>query len=249
MGSYRREYESYYDGILKRHGKKKDTPRNSNLGGYSRSYNTGGRRKNKGSFSYIILTQTTGALALLLIMMCLKYAPYKEGNDVYAAFKEMSNEEKPILGMDLNIENIKDIDVVEVFNNLKNNFKDIVDDAAKKNKSFLNPVSSGEVKEIEDGVSIKTKEEKDVLATCDGKVKEVKNLDKGNLIIIDHEDGVESYYNLVNNPSIKIGDEVKKGTSIGKSSKVASDTYEMEFKIRYMGQFKEPSNYVDFKGE
>ena len=27
MGSYRREYESYYDGILKKHGKKKDPPR------------------------------------------------------------------------------------------------------------------------------------------------------------------------------------------------------------------------------
>lgn len=249
MGSYRREYESYYDGILKKNGKKKDSPRNSNVAGYSRSYNTGGKRKNTGSFSYIFLTQTTGALALLLIMMCLKYAPYKEGNDVYAAFKEMSNEEKPVLNMDLNIENIKDIDVVEVFNNLKNNFKDIADDAVKKNKSFINPVSSGEVKEIEDGVSIKNKEQKDVLATYAGKVKEVKKLDKGNLIIIDHENGVESYYNLIENPSVKNGDEIEKGTCIGKSSKVSNDTYGIEFKIRYMGQFKDPSNYVDFKGE
>ena len=60
---------------------------------------------------------------------------------------------------------------------------------------------------------------------------------------------MESYYNFINNPSVKNGDEINKGTPIGKSSKVSNGTYEIEFKIRYMGQFKDPSNYVDFKGE
>ena len=245
MGSYRREYENYYNGLINNNDNKKSSVKNERVGGgYNRNYN--GRRNSKKPNGYIsiLVVQTTGALVLLLIVMALKYAPYKDVNNVYAAFKEISGEET-FDTMDLNIENIKNIDIVETFNNFKDKIMDGKDESSNKDEKLLNPII-GDVKEIEDGVTISTKGEKDVFAVLDGEVKEVKKVDSGNVVIIDHKDGRESYYSKINSPLVKSGDKVEKGECLGKNSKAKDGNYEMDFKISYMGKFKNPKDYVDF---
>lgn len=246
MGSYRREYENYYNGLINNNDNKKSSVKNERSGGgYNRNYN--GRRNNKKPNGYvsILVVQTTGALLLLLIIMGLKYAPYKDINNVYAAFKEISGEET-FDASGLTIENIKNIDIVETFNNFKEEIKNSKDESTKKDEKLLNPII-GDVKEIEDGVTISTKEEKDVFSVFEGEVKEVKKDDSGNKVIIDHKDGTESYYSKINNLTVKIGDKVEKGECIGKNSKVKDGSYELDFKISFMGKFKNPKDYVDFK--
>lgn len=234
MGSYRDQYERYYKSIG---GNNSRYVPISNNGGNSNFHYGKGRRKKKGGMLSILVTQTIGILIITLIIMVLKYAPYKEANDIYLNVKEA-------MASEINIDNF---DAIEVLNELKSKISKYDGIENKINESLIAPLI-GDVETLEDGVSIKSTNEKEVFAVLDGEIKEISSGDKGNNLVIDHGNGIESYYNMLSKLDVKKGDKVEKGECIGFNTKIDDKNYKIEFKISYMGQFKEPGKYINFKG-
>lgn len=234
MGSYRDQYERYYKNIR---GNSSSYVPISNDGGNSNfHYGEGRRKKKEGGMLSILVTQTIGILIITLIMMALKYVPYKEANDIYLNAKEVMATEVEFGGFD----------AVEVFNEFKSKISKDDGLENKINGSLMAPLI-GEVETLEDGVIIKTDKKKEVFAIFNGEIKDIKDGDKGKDVVIDHGNGIESYYNMINEPLVKKGDKVEKGECIGVNTKIDDKSYKVEFKISYMGQFKEPGKYINFK--
>lgn len=234
MGSYRDQYEKYYKNIGGNNSKY--VPISNNGGNSNFHYGEGRRKKKEGGMLSILATQTIGILIITLIMMALKYAPYKEANDIYLNAKEVMATEMEF----------GDFDAVEVFNEFKSKISKDEGIENKINGSLMAPLI-GEVETLENGVIIKTEKKKEVFAIFDGEIKDMKDSDKGKAVVIDHGNGIESYYNMISDPLVKKGDKVEKGECIGVNTKIDEKGYKVEFKISYMGQFKEPGKYINFK--
>ncbi len=234
MGSYRDQYERYYKNIGTNNSRYVPVSKN---GGNSNFHYGKGRIKKKGGMLSILLTQTIGILIITLIMMALKYAPYKEVNDIYLNAKE-------VMATEFELDNF---DVIEVFNEFKSKISKDDGIETKINENLMPPLI-GEIETLEDGVSIKATKEKEVFAVLDGEIKEITSSDKGSNLVIDHGNGIESYYNMISKLDVQKGDKIEKGECIGFNTKVDDKNYKIEFKISYMGQFKEPGKYINFKG-
>ena len=67
----------------------------------------------------------------------------------------------------------------------------------------------------------------------------------GNLIIIDHENGVQSYYGHCSKLYGKVGDEVEAGDVIAAVGATGFATgYHLHFEIRKDGKTINPQNYI-----
>lgn len=99
------------------------------------------------------------------------------------------------------------------------------------------------------GVSYGKAEEFDVVAILDGKVTSVKEDDTlGNIIIIEHENGIVSTYESIKDINIKEGDTVKQGDVIAKSStsNISSDlNNHLYFELSINNQTVNPEEYFD----
>ena len=99
------------------------------------------------------------------------------------------------------------------------------------------------------GVSYGKTEEFDVVAILDGKVTSVKEDDTlGNIIIIEHENGIVSNYESIKDINIKEGDTVKQGDVIAKSStsNISSDlNNHLYFELSINNQTVNPEEYFD----
>lgn len=99
------------------------------------------------------------------------------------------------------------------------------------------------------GVSYGKTEEFDVVAILDGKVTSVKEDDTlGNIITIEHENGIVSTYESIKDIKIKEGDTVKQGDVIAKSStsNISSDlNNHLYFELSINNQTVNPEEYFD----
>ena len=89
----------------------------------------------------------------------------------------------------------------------------------------------------------------DVVAIYDGKVKEIKeDAMLGNVVTIEHENGINSIYQSISDIKVKEGDNVSVGQLIGKSStsNISSDLgNHLYFELIINGVCVNPENYYD----
>ena len=238
MGSYSDQYERYYRSMGNKNGSRY-IPISDEEGNLN-SYYARGRGKRKGGGVSFFVTQSLGIFTIILIMMALKYVPYKEVNVVYSNIKE-------IMASKDYFDKLNNINAIEVLNRVKSKVSESYKIEDKIGKELVTPLI-GEIETIEDGIKIKSTGEKEVFSASDGEVTKLLSNDNKTNLVISHGNGVESYYNMISKVNVKKGDKVEKGECIGFNTKVGEKNYNIEFKISYMGRFIEPAKYIDFKG-
>ena len=99
------------------------------------------------------------------------------------------------------------------------------------------------------GISYGKDEEFDVVAILDGKVTKVSNDDTvGNIITIEHENGIVSTYESIKDITVKEGDTVKQGDKIATSStaNITSDLKNhLYFELSVKEKIVNPEDYFD----
>lgn len=109
---------------------------------------------------------------------------------------------------------------------------------------FKNPVTK--VVAIHNGIDFKADEGVSVLATSSGRVIKAATEDKwGDLIIIDHGNGYESWYAHLKGFNVKEGERVKKGQIIGYVGNTGvSKGFHLHFEIHKDGKPVNPFEYI-----
>lgn len=98
------------------------------------------------------------------------------------------------------------------------------------------------------GIDIGLKTGDPVYATFDGKVRFSKYAgDYGNLVIIRHNNGLETYYAHLSQRDVEVGDWVVAGQQIGLGGSTGRSTGpHLHFEVRYKGQSFDPERIIDF---
>ena len=183
----------------------------------------------------------------------MKNIPLEEAKEAYIVSKEAVDKNinltETVMAIDvpeLDTYKEKTLDLIDRYKQLITGEKTVKE--VIREKYSLPVIGSYYVLDDENiGVAIQVVEESDVLASYDGKVSEVKTVDGETHITIYHSNGVETYYGLLTNVSVKEGDKVKKGQSIGKTGIIDSiGSKGMVYKIIYMGIEKNPTELIDF---
>ena len=99
------------------------------------------------------------------------------------------------------------------------------------------------------GLDIALKVGEPVYAVFDGKVRLSKAAGNyGNLVIIRHNNGLETYYAHLSERSVQSGDWVIAGQQIGLGGNTGRSTGpHLHFEVRYKGQSFDPERIIDFK--
>lgn len=99
------------------------------------------------------------------------------------------------------------------------------------------------------GLDISLKTGDPVYATFDGKVRFSKAAGNyGNLVIIRHNNGLETYYAHLSQRDVEVGDWVVAGQQIGLGGSTGRSTGpHLHFEVRYKGQSFDPERIIDFK--
>lgn len=99
------------------------------------------------------------------------------------------------------------------------------------------------------GVAYGSDNEFDVISILDGKVSDVREDDTlGNVITIEHENGIVSTYQSIKDILVKKGDEVKQGSTLAKSSKsnlLPDLENTLYFELAINGETVNPEKYFD----
>lgn len=188
------------------------------------------------------------ALSFILLISgiaILGFAVRRKGNDdfQYVSKGILDYEEKvPVVNTDIKIlrpYTDKNVKVVKSFYDYKS-------DASEQEKSLI--YFEGTYIQSS-GVAYSNGEVFDVVAIYDGKVKEIKeDITLGNVIIIEHENGVISVYQSVSDIAVKQGDSVVAGELIAKSStsNISTDLgNHLYFELIIDGVCVNPENYYD----
>lgn len=98
------------------------------------------------------------------------------------------------------------------------------------------------------GLDIGLKTGDPIYATFDGKVRFSKAAGNyGNLVIIRHNNGLETYYAHLSERSVEVGDWVVAGQQIGLGGSTGRSTGpHLHFEVRYRGQSFDPERIIDF---
>lgn len=101
------------------------------------------------------------------------------------------------------------------------------------------------------GTDIPLKVGDPVCAAFDGKVRVVKKTRQsggyGNLVVIRHSSGLETYYGHLSSHAVKENDLVKAGDVIGYGGSTGRSTGpHLHFETRFMGQAFDPERLIDF---
>lgn len=99
------------------------------------------------------------------------------------------------------------------------------------------------------GLDIALKTGDPIYATFDGKVRFSKAAGNyGNLIVIRHNNGLETYYAHLSQRDVEVGDWVVAGQQIGLGGSTGRSTGpHLHFEVRYKGQSFDPERIIDFK--
>ncbi|SFC31149.1 M23 family metallopeptidase [Clostridium uliginosum] len=266
MSDYRSQYEKYYKNIMKQ-GKGRSVGHNSKINEYLPFNNTRSNSKGKTygmgsdnikkqtSVTTKLIRQLTASVVLLVLFFSLKVIPLQKTKEVY-------NFSKQVLNHKITYNN-----AIETFNRLKTvNLKDkaieyidvfkskakVIGEVRVKDKikdEYCLPVLASYVKLQGDiqGVLIQAKEGQQVVCSMDGTIRKVTAGEGKQDILIDHGNGVETYYGMLKNVNLKEGDQVKKGEYLGDCNKIeGSEKSGMIFKFIYMGKEQDPTEYLDF---
>lgn len=99
------------------------------------------------------------------------------------------------------------------------------------------------------GVDFAAAENAPVLAVADGKVVSVEETTlEGIVVSIEHKDGIVSVYKSLSSASVKAGDEVTLGSSIGVTGTMlteASDNVHVHLEMTVNGEIVNPLEYID----
>lgn len=250
MGEYKSMYEKYYNGLQNKVPGKVRKPTSP----YDNNYRG---KKPSGSFGEKlgkqIIFQLIGAFVLLLIFMGLKLIPLESTKEAYTVTKEALNEnfdlEEAVMTMNIpGIEGFKE-DFLDGIDEMKSFFTGEQTLKEEIKEKYMVPVLGNVTKLTgEDvGVVIQTDNEINVVASFDGKVREIKDDGEEKHIIIDHGNGVETYYGLLSTIEVSVNDEIEKGQVLGKSGALDSEeTNGIVYKISYMGIEKDPFEMMNF---
>ena len=87
-----------------------------------------------------------------------------------------------------------------------------------------------------------------IYATFDGKVRISKAAgDYGNLVVIRHNNGLETYYAHLSQRDVEVGDWVVAGQQIGLGGSTGQSTGpHLHYEVRYKGQSFDPERIIDF---
>ncbi len=98
------------------------------------------------------------------------------------------------------------------------------------------------------GLDIGLKTGDPIYATFDGKVRVSKAAgDYGNLVIIRHNNGLETYYAHLSQRDVEVGDWVVAGQQIGLGGSTGRSTGpHLHYEVRYKGQSFDPERLIDF---
>ena len=109
---------------------------------------------------------------------------------------------------------------------------------------FKNPITK--VVATHNGIDIKANEGVSVLASADGTAAKVIYDERwGNLVIIDHGAGYQTWYAHLKGFNIKEGETVQKGQIIGFVGTTGSSTgYHLHFEVHLNGKPVDPMNYI-----
>lgn len=99
------------------------------------------------------------------------------------------------------------------------------------------------------GIDLALKTGDPVYATFDGKVRFSKAAGNyGNLVIIRHNNGLETYYAHLSQRDVEVGDWVVAGQQIGLGGSTGRSTGpHLHFEVRYRGQSFDPERIVNFE--
>ncbi len=99
------------------------------------------------------------------------------------------------------------------------------------------------------GVDFAAAENAPVLAVADGKVVSVEETTlEGIVVSIEHKDGIVSVYKSLSSASVKAGDEITLGSSIGVAGTMlteASDNVHVHLEMTVNGEIVNPLEYID----
>lgn len=116
---------------------------------------------------------------------------------------------------------------------------------------FAGEVTSGfgpRKKRFHYGADIDLETGDEVVAAFDGKVRIArKSTSYGNVVVIRHNNGLETYYAHLSQLKVEVGDEVFAGQSIGLGGNTGrSRGSHLHFEVRYLGQPINPSEIISF---
>lgn len=220
MGKYSREYKDYYKKIEKDRDKISKINKNQDKRYYVKKF----------------IYQVVGAVVLLGLLFILKNIPLKEGNDIYVFSKNTLNN-------DINIKNYKER-ILDKIDEIK---KIVLGEETLKEKiknEYIMPIS-GDYKSTNNAVIINPKAGcSEIVASYRGVVDILDEDDNGKYIIINHQNGIETYYGYIKETNVKIGQIVDKGRVIGRCSNKG-----VYFQIVYMGIEKNPLELINLDNE
>ncbi|MBI6871675.1 M23 family metallopeptidase [Clostridium aciditolerans] len=256
MGNYNSEYESYYNS-LKKGSKTRYFP------SYNQSFNYNNIGKSKKNYWLSrIMRDLVGVLILFIIVLSCKLIVTPKTQAVYNYSKQILNQNYEYTNLK---EKCKNIDIKNFQDKITNIIEEIrskvtgtetVDNKIKN--EFVLPIAGIETspfgyredpitkeKKFHEGVDIDVKENTEVKASYDGRIKicgEDKEL--GKYILIDHGNGIETKYGHLNEILVGKEDAVKKSQIIAKSGNTGKSTGpHLHFELLYMGENKNPDEY------
>ncbi|MGE5629082.1 MAG: M23 family metallopeptidase [Solirubrobacterales bacterium] len=224
MSSFNSQYEEYYSKVNK-------------------GVHEGWRGKGKKSMGRIIagrfIKELTGTLILFIFAITCKVVQNPETQAVYKY-------SKATLSRSYDYNQIKN-SILYWKDKFENRIPDIekfikpVQGVITSNYGYrTDPVKGGA--EFHEGEDISVKENTDVAAVYNGKVKSLGEDDElGKFIILDHGNGAESKYAHLNEILVSKEDAVKKGDIIAKSGNTGKSTGpHLHFELLYMGKNVNP---------
>lgn len=224
MSSFNSQYEEYYSKVNK-------------------GVHEGRRRKEKKSMGGILagrfIRELIGTLILFIFALTCKVVQMPETQAVYKYSKASLN---------------RTYDYNQIKNSLlywKDKFENRVPDIQKFIKPVqgvvtshygyrTDPVNGGS--EFHEGEDISVKENTNVAAVYNGKVKSAEeDKELGKFVILDHGNGAETKYAHLNEILVSKGDAVNKGDVIAKSGNTGKSTGpHLHFELLYMGENVNP---------
>lgn len=193
---------------------------------------------------YLIAILSVVGCILLTIMSINKYLTESEKFD-YSINGLIDNEVKPVQGEDNTKNNVK---VIKPFRNEKvtigRGFYDFEGEQTNQEKSIIfyeNTYMQNS------GVDYVSEKAFDVVSVLAGKVVSV-DVDEtlGNIVKIEHDKGIITTYQGIDNVALKVGDNVTQGTVVGTSGKSlvnSNYTTSLHFEVSYKGELVDPENF------
>lgn len=206
-----------------------------------------------------------GVLCLFLLVIFCKTIVTPQTTAVYNYSKQVVNKSYSYTELIDNIENTYYSDIQESVENyiegikvkitggktfkekIKERFIPPYDGVVTSNFGNRTNELSGK-KEFHQGVDIYAEEDSDVRASYDGKIKDCgENETLGKYILINHGGGIETRYGHLKEIKVNKNDSIKKGDIIARSGLTGeSKDHHIHFEVLYMGQVKDPLDYIEF---